>query len=129
MNGRRLLDTNIVIAVLEGEPSVEGKVDASESTHTSSTVLGELFFGAAKSSKVGPNRLRIEQFAARFSVLDVDSVTARHYGDLKELLKRKGRPIPENDIWIAAVALQHDLTLVTRDRHFKEVPGLSLESW
>jgi tRNA(fMet)-specific endonuclease VapC len=51
------------------------------------------------------------------------------YGRIAQQLRRKGRPIPQNDIWIAATALQYDLTLVTRDEHFKQVEGLALETW
>ena len=53
----------------------------------------------------------------------------QRYGKVKNGLRKKGRPIPENDIWIAAIAFQHDLTLVSRDEHFKEVENLKLEKW
>ncbi|TDA70360.1 MAG: type II toxin-antitoxin system VapC family toxin [Clostridia bacterium] len=56
-------------------------------------------------------------------------MTAYYYGQVKAQLKVKGHPIPENDIWIAAAALQHGLTLVSRDTHFKPIEGLSLEAW
>jgi tRNA(fMet)-specific endonuclease VapC len=62
-------------------------------------------------------------------VLVCDVETARHYGRVRNELRRKGRPIPENDIWIAATARQHDLILVTRDPHFDEVEGLPIEAW
>ncbi len=62
-------------------------------------------------------------------VLGCDSDTARRYGEVKNALRLKGRPIPENDIWIAAVALQHGLTLITRDGHFNEIEELTVEAW
>jgi len=62
-------------------------------------------------------------------VLNADDNTANHYALIKSALLKKGKPIPENDIWIAAVAVQYELTLITRDNHFKEVEGLTMESW
>jgi tRNA(fMet)-specific endonuclease VapC len=62
-------------------------------------------------------------------VLACDLDTAREYGVIKNALREKGRLIPENDIWIAAIARQHDLTLVTRDEHFKEIKHLKVEMW
>jgi tRNA(fMet)-specific endonuclease VapC len=55
--------------------------------------------------------------------------TARQYGEVKNRLRLKGRPLPENDVWIAALALQHDLILVTRDAHFQEVENLQPVAW
>ena len=75
------------------------------------------------------NVARIEEFAARSAVLACDTETARQYGEVKEGLRQKGRPIPENDVWIAAIALQYDLTLVARDAHFEQIDGLELDTW
>jgi tRNA(fMet)-specific endonuclease VapC len=92
-------------------------------------VLGELYFGARKSSRVAANLARIHTFKNRTTVLVCDEDTADEFGKIRELLQRKGKPIPENDIWIAAIAMQHGLTLVTRDEHFREVDGLTVERW
>ena len=92
-------------------------------------VLGELCFGAFKSVRTADNLVRIEQFTAQYDLLDVDKTTARHYGQIKLGLQRKGRPIPENDIWIASIAIQYNLPLVTRDAHFGAVDGLTTETW
>lgn len=94
-----------------------------------SIVLGELYYGAQKSIRVGFNTARVDAFAAHNSVLTCDMEAARHYGEIKSELRTKGRPIPENDIWIAAIAKQHQLTLATRDRHFSDVNGLLIEGW
>ena len=67
--------------------------------------------------------------AAATSVLSCDLGTAHVYGEVKDELRLKGRPIPENDVWIAAVARQHGLMLVTRDEHFQHVNGLGVEGW
>ncbi len=92
-------------------------------------VLGELYFGAAKSARPQENVARIDEFAAGRSVLACDTEVAREYGSMKNYLREKGRPLPENDIWIAAIARRHSLVLVTRDMHFRELEGLTLETW
>ena len=94
-----------------------------------SVFLGELYFGAHRSARASENLALIEEFATHNVVLGCDTETARHYGEVKNALSDKGRPIPENDVWIAAVAIQHDLTLITRDAHFAEVDNLRAESW
>ena len=75
------------------------------------------------------NRDRVDAFASANAILDCDTDTARQYGSIKQSLRSKGRPIPDNDIWIAATALQHDLTLVTEDAHFDEVDTLDCVQW
>jgi tRNA(fMet)-specific endonuclease VapC len=75
------------------------------------------------------NRRKIEKLAESALVLASDRNTAKEYGKIKFNLKSKGFPIPENDIWIAAIAKQHDLILVTRDKHFNHIDLLQLESW
>ena len=91
--------------------------------------VGELYYGAHKSHRKEENLARIADFAAHNTVLSCDAETARNYGALKDGLRQKGRPIPENDLWIAALAIQHKLVLVSRDAHFADVNGLELEPW
>ena len=129
MSGRLLLDTNIVIALFARDASVQDRMASSEEVFVPSIVFGELYYGARKSGRVRSNLARIDEFAASNSVLECDIETARQYGRIKNLLRTKGRPIPENDIWIAAVAQQYQLTLISRDEHFQAVDGLLLESW
>ena len=117
MTGRFLLDTNIVIALFAGEVAVREQLGQAAEVFVPSIVIGELCFGAQKSGRPQDNLARIDEFAARSVVLGCDTDTARRYGQVKHLLRLQGRPIPENDIWIAAMALQHGLTLVTRDAH------------
>ena len=128
MAGRVLLDTNVIIAFFSGEKAVSQRLVDAE-VLVSSTVLGELYYGARKSAHVAANLERIEQFASSVQVLNCDAATAQMYGNIRDGLRSKGRPIPENDIWIAAVALQHGPPLATRDDHFKEVDGLRTENW
>ena len=94
-----------------------------------SPTVGELYYGAQKSDKVTENLNRINIFVEEHTFLSCDLETAQWYGIIKERLQRKGRPIPNNDIWIAAIAMQHGLILVTRDAHFDEVESLQTERW
>ena len=128
MAGRTLLDTTAVIALFAADKTVCERI-AQTDVLVSSTVLGALYYGALKSARSAANLARIEEFAAAAGVVACDGVTARHYAQIKDRLRSKGRPIPENDIWIAAIAMQHRLPLATRDDHFKAVDGLSIENW
>ena len=128
MSGR-LLDTNIVIAFFANDKVVEEAVARVKPVSVPAIVLGELYSGARKSGRVEQNLTRIDEFAAGVKVLSCDIETARQYGVIRQALRVKGRPIPEHDVWIAAVAVQHDLTLVTRDAHFSNIDGLQVEVW
>jgi len=129
MPGSFLLDTNIAVALLAGEDAVRASLNQNGLIFLSSIVLGELFYGARKSARSASNLAKIEELAAKFVVLNCDLSTARHYGEIRDLLRARGRPIPENDIWIAAHAQQYELTLVTRDAHFSAVEGINIEAW
>jgi tRNA(fMet)-specific endonuclease VapC len=129
MSGRYLLDTNIVIDLLANGDEVKAKLTGVEEAFVSSITIGELFYGAEKSTRPVENVRRIEDFAAIITVLGCDTNTARRYGQIKNMLRAKGRPVPENDLWIAAVARQHDLILVTCDMHFNEIEGLPTTCW
>ena len=129
MSGRYLLDTNIIIALFASEMDVQEKLAQADEVFVPSVVLGELYFGVYKSARATKNSTRIDELASNTVVLSCDTETARYYGEVKNALRLKGHPIPENDIWIAAVALQHDLALVTRDTHFNEIENLKTVVW
>jgi len=109
MSGKVLLDTNIVIALFAGEASVIEKLTVARSVFIPVITIGELYYGACKSGNRRRNIAKIEEFAARSAILACDESTARHYGGIKDGLRAKGKPLPENDIWIAALACQHRL--------------------
>lgn len=129
MVGRYLLDTNVIIALFADDATVKSHLGKADEVFVPSIAIGELCFGARKSARVTENLDRIDAFASSNVVLSCDTETARRYGEAKNALRIKGHPIPENDIWIAAIALQHDLTLISRDAHFGEVDGLRLVTW
>ena len=127
--GKYLLDTNVVIALFAGDLTVQEKVRNAEYIVAAPLVIGELCFGAQKSNKVTENLHKIDIFVQQSITFPCDLETAQWYGIIKDELRRKGRPIPNNDLWIAAIALQYDLILVTRDAHFDEVESLQTEYW
>ncbi|MCZ2128001.1 MAG: type II toxin-antitoxin system VapC family toxin [Anaerolineales bacterium] len=129
MSGKYLLDTNIVIALFANDASVLENLEQAAEVFIPSVVIGELFFGAHKSVRAKDNLSHIDDFASSNLVLGCDVETARIYGEIKNNLRVKGRPIPENDIWIAAIAVQHHLTLISRDGHFSEIENLEVLVW
>ena len=129
MNGNYLLDSNIVVAIFRPEPEVVTKAGNAKAVYLPVIVIGELYFGALKSQKITQNITRLEKFMDKTHILDCNKETAREFGKIKHLLIKAGTPIPENDIWIAAIAMQHKLTLVSRDKHFKNVDGLEIIEW
>lgn len=128
-NGRYLLDTNIVIALFSEEITVQEKMRNAAVVALAPPIIGELCYGAQKSDKVSGNLHRINRFVQQNAFFPCDLETAQLYGTIRDQLRRKGRPIPDNDIWIAAIALQHELILVTRDSHFDAVESLQTEHW
>ncbi|HPZ09106.1 MAG TPA: type II toxin-antitoxin system VapC family toxin [Candidatus Eremiobacteraeota bacterium] len=121
MNGKLLLDTNIIIALFNGEIVIQEKIAEVTDIFISTTVLGELYYGAYRSSQIEENLEKINSFASVIPLLLCDGNTANEYGIIKNLLRKKGTPIPENDIWIASIAKQYNLTLATRDNHFNAI--------
>jgi len=129
VNGNYLLDTNIIVAIFRPEPEVVAKAGNAKVVYLPVIVIGELYFGALKSQKNTENTARLEQFMDKTHILDCNKDTAKEFGKIKHLLIKAGTPIPENDIWIAAIAMQYKLTLVSRDKHFQNVEGLEIIEW
>ena len=129
MNGKYLIDTNFAINLFSRLKTVEEQLSSDPDLYLSTIVLGELFFGAYRSRNVRHNIERIADLTKSMRVLSCDEKTSECYGVLKNQLHKKGRPIPENDLWLAALAHQHNLILVTRDRHFQEIEQLRTTAW
>ena len=123
------LDTDVAIASLNREPSVMERIDVNGVVALPMVVVGELIFGASNSKRFSENALTYTALIQQNVLLPVDVGTAREYAALKLALRRKGQPIPENDIWIAAACIFHELVLVTHDKHFRHCPGLTTEDW
>ena len=130
MTGNKfLLDTNIITAWLKGEKPVADKIDKAKEIYIPIIVIGELYYGALYSTHVQKNIADIKLITATYNVLLIDEAVALAYGNIKAALRKKGKPIPENDIWIAAIAHYHELVVATRDKHFKEIDSIKIKSW
>ena len=129
MSGRYVLDTNIVIALFDGDKSVRDRVAAADEIFIPAIVLGELYFGALRSNNPEDNIARIDDLARSFAILLIDESTAKIYGMLQRDLYAVGKPIPKNDVWIAATARQCNCTIATRDDHFTLLSSVVVEKW
>lgn len=124
-----ILDTNALSAFLAGDDLLKGVLGSFRVIHLPVIVLGEHRFGLLRSrhrKNIEPLLDRLEAIA---NILPVDSGTVRPYAEIRDQLKRAGTPIPANDAWIAALALQHDLPVVSRDTHFDAVKRVRRVKW
>ena len=127
MNGN-ILDTSVIIDVLRGDPGAIVFVgELGEDVFVSAITIGELLYGAKKSADIVHNTDLIYRMTDAFEVLSVDMETAEVYGEIKIDLNRKGYKLPENDIWIAATAKKHGLSLATFDSDFQRIDDLKIK--
>lgn len=126
---RAALDTSMAVRLLNLDRTVLARYDQEQEIALPVTVIGELLFGALNSSAAAANLARHNAFIEGAIQVGADRDTALRYADLRLALRRHGRPMPENDLWIAATRLQRDLVLATSDRRFAYCPGLTTEDW
>ena len=124
-----IIDTNALSAIAEADPGAGEQFVQARQVAIPVIVLGEYRFGIAQSRHRRKYERWLEELTSVCEVLDVDVETATHYAALRGELKRAGTPIPSNDAWIAALARQHALPVLTRDRHFDLVKGLRRVDW
>ncbi len=124
-----LIDTVAAIAQLNNDPAILPILIPTARISIPIIVIGELYAGAEHSGRIEANIQRTDQYLAGANILFCDVQTARQYAKIVQQLRKKGRPIPQNDMWIAALAMQHQLTLITRDAHFNQIDGLLLQTW
>ena len=124
-----ILDTNALTALAARDPTIIAKLEAADSLAFSFICVAEFQYGllGSKRPEAGHELLRI--MSTRIPILYPDSSTSDHYAAIAHDLKRRGRPIPRNDIWTAALSRQHQLPVVSRDRHFDFVTGIERVSW
>lgn len=124
-----ILDTTGLSAIADGNPALEPLLRKANEVAIPVIVLGEYRYGIKQSR----NRTRYEQWLEKMivacRVLEVDKTTAVQYAEVRDQLKRQGRPIPGNDLWIAALTKQYALPLLSRDQHFDHVAGLERIEW
>lgn len=130
MTGNKfLLDTNIVIELFDGNKIIADKLNQVPEFFISSVTLGELYIGINRVTNKSKHLKKLTEFLELCAVIDIDSSTAKIYGELIAALYKKGKPLPTNDVWIAACAKQHNFILITRDKHFDEIDRIKLKSW
>jgi tRNA(fMet)-specific endonuclease VapC len=123
-----LIDTNIYSYALKGDDDVVEVLRKSEQIGISVISIGELLSGFKGGGREKKNREELEIFldSPRVVVYPVDEDTSEFYAEIINNLREIGKPVPTNDVWIAAIAFQNGLKLFTKDIHFKTIPGLSL---
>jgi tRNA(fMet)-specific endonuclease VapC len=123
-----LIDTNIYSYALRGDDDVVEVLRKSEQIGISVISIGELLSGFKGGGREKKNREELEIFldSPRVVVYPVDEDTSEFYAEIINNLREIGKPVPTNDVWIAAIAFQNGLKLFTKDIHFKTIPGLSL---
>lgn len=128
---RILLDTSVLVPVLRGQETLESRVPSDAVVLLCAPVLAELLVGALRSPRPDSAISSVQQLIAQLGspVLACDEQTARRYAELETRLRSQGTPIPINDVWIAAIAWQHRLTLATRDLHYQRIPENEAELW
>lgn len=122
------LDTNSYSRLLRGDTLVLKELNTSNIIYIPVVVLGELFHGFYRGNLLNKNEQRLNKFLSKpvVKIANVTAKTSKIYGEIKNLIWKKGHPIPTNDIWIAAIAIETDSTLVTYDKHFLSIPNLKL---
>ncbi|MDY0189016.1 MAG: type II toxin-antitoxin system VapC family toxin [Syntrophus sp. (in: bacteria)] len=123
-----IIDTNFYVAFKRGDEAAIQALKKAEYIAVNTVILGELLAGFRGGSKEKQNRKELDAFfdSPRVDLLPIDDGTAEFYAQIFAELKEKGRPIPTNDLWLAASALQHGLALATYDSHFSNIIGLLL---
>ena len=124
-----ILDTNALSAFADGSPLAGAAVRRTEDIAVPVIVLGEYRYGMAHSARRREYEAWLERYLAVFRILEITAETASMYAAIRSELRHLGKPIPANDSWIAALCRQHDLPLLSRDRHFDHVKGLRRLAW
>jgi predicted nucleic acid-binding protein len=124
-----IVDTNALSAVAEAEPKAVAVFRDAQSIAIPVIVLGEYLFGIAQSRRRSEHEAWIAHVLRTFLVLEIGTETAARYAEVRLELKRAGKPIPQNDMWIAALCRQHAMPVLSRDRHFEFVKGIRRVGW
>ncbi len=127
--GKVLLDTSVIIPYFRGNASVRQQISAVPVLYLPITVAGELYCGAYASQHQSQVLNEVKNFLRGVVLLAHSEYTADVYGQIRAELAKAGTPIPENDIWIAALAKERGMLLATRDAHFQRVNGLNIIAW
>ncbi len=126
---RIILDTSAYSAFLRGNPEIKLSIQQADEIFLNPIILGELFAGFAIGGNEKKNKALLQEFLSspRVKVIDVDEETSERYATIINYLRKKGAPIPANDIWIAASAMQYGLKVLTTDSHYLKISQVITE--
>ena len=124
-----IVDTNALSAAADDDPAVIALLSRAGQMAIPVIVLGEYRYGISQSRHRATYENWLSGLLRDCTVLNINEPTTQHYADITLDLRRKGKPIPTNDLWIAALCRQHSLPLLSRDRHFDLVAGLKRIGW
>lgn len=127
MSGKIALDTDVSIKFLNGDKRIESFLSNYFEIYMPVIVAGELIFGALNSTHAEQNLARHKKLIQRAKILEITEATANIYAKTRLGLKKKGKPIPENDLWIAAVCIEHKMPFLSNDEHFRDIDSLLLK--
>jgi tRNA(fMet)-specific endonuclease VapC len=124
-----LVDTNAYAALMRGEEKILAILSSAECVYISTIVLGELYAGFKGGSREEDNCRILQEFLSKSTVrvVSVSHQTAEIFGHIKHQLRTAGTPLPINDVWIAAHAMQYAAVLISYDAHFSAIPGLRIQ--
>lgn len=124
---RVLIDTNAYVALLAGDEDIAAELSGADAVLVSPVVIGELLDGFLGGSRERENRAVLKRFLAKPKtvIVQISSDSAEWFALIKRQLRAKGKPIPMNDVWIAASAMEHGARLLSKDAHFDAIEGLA----
>ena len=124
-----ILDTNALSDFFQDVKALKPHLEQADIVCLPVIVLGEFRFGLNSSKKHRVLTAKLDEFVEETSVLAIEETTTHHYAEVRRELKDAGTPIPENDVWIAALVRQHRLPLLSNDQHFDYVKGIERRNW
>ena len=124
-----ILDIHALSAVVDGDPAIEPRFQSAAFLAIPVIVLGEYQYGFSQSRRRASYERWMDYNLASYRVFAIDEGTAERYAEIRQELKLAATPIPANDLWIAALARQHRVAVLSRDRHFDAVKGLRRVAW
>lgn len=129
MSGSAAVDSNAYVALCSGDVNAASLIGSFQTVFLPVVALGELLYGAGASGRARENRRKVIEFASKCTLLEVTGEVAERYSELRLQLRSAGRPIPDNDVWIAAACIAAGVPLITRDGHFAQLSTLRVVSW
>ncbi len=126
---RIMLDTSAYSAFMKGHINIKYSLQKAYKIHVNSIIIGELLYGFINGKKERENRLILQDFLSspRVQIIDIDEETSERYAVIKNYLTMEGTPLPVNDIWISASAMQYGLKVLTTDKHYLKIPQIVVE--